>query len=101
LVTKNDTTGFTTIFGRLNSNPNQDFTVQCFVGEPDPSDHGEGQSPAGQDTSVTTDVDGEAGFVCSSSNLIPGQTVSATATNMATGDTSEFSENKLIPGSGP
>jgi hypothetical protein len=92
-ATRSNTTGFTTISGTLNSNPSQEFTVQCFVAAPDPSGHGEGQVPAGQDTTVTTDAGGDASFACASPVPLPGQAVTATATNEATGDTSEFSQN--------
>jgi hypothetical protein len=98
-------TGDTIIAGTLNSNPNQSFTIQCFLTDGAPaSDHGEG-SLLLDTTAATTDASGDGGFVCVSSlpilGQIPGQTVSATATNTATGDTSEFSENKLVPGPGP
>jgi hypothetical protein len=40
-ATKSNTNPFlTTITGTLNSNPNQDFVIQCFVAAPDPSGHG-------------------------------------------------------------
>ncbi|HET6262933.1 MAG TPA: right-handed parallel beta-helix repeat-containing protein, partial [Chloroflexia bacterium] len=93
-ATRSNMTGFTTITGTLNSNPSQNFTVQCFVAAPDPSGFGEGQIPVGQDTTVATDINGDASFSCPA-NPIPqvNQTVTATATNTATGDTSEFSQN--------
>jgi hypothetical protein len=46
---------------------------------------------------TTTDVAGNASFQCDSQ--VPeqeGQTVSATATNVATDDTSEFSANETV-----
>ena len=88
----------TTITGTLNSNPSETFTVQCFVAAPDPSAHGEGQAPAGVDTTVTTDAGGDASFACVSPVPQAGQPVTATATNTSgtapgtsVGDTSEFS----------
>jgi hypothetical protein len=89
-------TGFTIITGTLNSNPSQSFTIQCFVADGDPSGHGEGQIPVGQTTAVTND-DGDTSFTCPA-NPIPqvNQTVTVTATNTATGDTSEFSENVRV-----
>jgi hypothetical protein len=99
-------TGNTVIGGTLNSNPNQSFTIQCFLSETgeDPSGHGEG-SVLLDTFDTATDANGDAGFVCVSSNpilgQIGGQTVTATATNTATGDTSEFSENEPVPGPGP
>jgi hypothetical protein len=93
-VIRDATPPTTTIGGTLNSNPNQSFTVQCFVaGETaDVSGHGEGETLLTQDTSVTTNASGDAGFQC----VLPEELnreveVSATATNTATGDTSEFS----------
>jgi len=99
------TTGDTFISGTLNSTPSLDFVVQCFLTDgASVSDHGEG-SVLLDTTVVTTDANGDGDFFCISSNpilgQIPGQTVSATATNiLTTGDTSEFSENKPVPGPG-
>jgi hypothetical protein len=103
---RSNTTSFTTISGTLNSNPNQTFTVQCFVAVPDPSGHGEGQIPAGADTTVTTNASGDGSFSCFSPVPQAGQAVTATATNTsgtatgtAIGDTSEFSLNVgVVPG---
>ena len=92
-ATKNSITGDTTITGTLNSNPSQSFTVQCFVADDDPSGHGEGLIFLTEDTTVTTNADGDASFSCVTPlRVAVGQTVSATATNQASGDTSEFSE---------
>ena len=100
---RSSTTNFTTITGTLNSNPSQSFTVQCFVAAPDPSGHGEGQVPAGADTTVTTDSGGDGSFSCGSPVPQAGQFVTATATNTsgtatgtAIGDTSEFSQNQVV-----
>jgi titin len=88
----------TTIQGTLNSNPNQSFTVQCFVADGDSSGHGEGEKLAGQDTSVTTDTNGDASFTCTTFVATQGgrTAVTATATNTATGNTSEFSDNVVV-----
>jgi hypothetical protein len=97
---RSNTTNFTTISGTINSNPSQNYTVQCFVAAPDPSGHGEGQIPAGADTTVTTDAGGDGSFACVSPVPLAGQAVTATATNTSgtaagtsVGDTSEFSQN--------
>jgi hypothetical protein len=89
----------TTIAGTLNSNPNQTYTVQCFVAAPDPTGHGEGQIPVDTRT-VTTDSGGDGSFTCVSPVPQAGQLVTATATNTSgtasgtsIGDTSEFSQN--------
>jgi hypothetical protein len=89
----------TTVAGTLNSNPNQSFTVQCFLaGEAaDASGHGEGAIFLSQDTSVTTNASGDAGFECVlDEGLNTREKVSATATNTATGDTSEFSRTVTL-----
>ena len=86
----------TRISGTLNSTPSKEFTVQCFLADnpADPSGHGEGQGFVAEDTTVTTDANGDASFECNF--LFPlsleGKKWSATATNELTGDTSEFSE---------
>jgi hypothetical protein len=67
---------------------------------PDPSGHGEGETLAGQDTTVQTDANGDASFSCLSPVPQVGQAVTATATNKATGDTSEFSENVEVVAGG-
>jgi hypothetical protein len=97
---RSNTTNFTTISGTLNSNPSQNYTIQCFVAAPDPSGNGEGQIPAGQDTTVTTNTGGDGSFSCVSPVPQLGQAVTATATNTSgtatgtsIGDTSEFSQN--------
>ncbi len=88
-------TGVTIISGTLNTNPNQDVIVQCFVAVPDPSGHGEGQIPAGKDN-VTADAGGDASFACISPVPQAGQLVTATATKRVGGDTSEFSLNRAV-----
>jgi hypothetical protein len=83
----------TTIGGTLNSTPNTDFTVQLFA-----SDNfnfaGIGQGRTLLATlSVSTDGNGDATFSTDLPNAtVPkGTLITATATNDATGDTSEFS----------
>jgi hypothetical protein len=100
----------TKISGTLNSTPNQEFTIQCFAAAPDPSDrfvvaadpsgHGEGVGFVAEDTTVTTGNDGNASFDCNNFPFpreLDGTVWSATATNEATGDTSEFSANFTVP----
>jgi hypothetical protein len=90
----------TRVSGTLNSTPDQDFTVQCFLAgevpeDADASGHGEGRAFMAEDTNVRTDANGNANFDCDF--LFPaslqGKRWSATATNKTTGDTSEFSQN--------
>jgi hypothetical protein len=88
--------GSTTITGTLNSTLNATFRLEFFAsGAADPSGFGEGQFFLGF-TNVTTDGSGNGGFtVTLPVGAIPGQIVSATATDPA-GNTSEFSH--VAPG---
>ncbi len=104
-ATRSNATGVTTISGRINSNPNQSFTIQCFLSDGDPSNHGEGQFFLGQRTLTDTNGDGDIAFRQACASTIPdvGQTVSVTATNTSgtatntrIGDTSEFSLNRSV-----
>jgi hypothetical protein len=89
----------TRISGTLNSTPNRDFTVQCFLAGETPEDadagHGEGRSFVAEDTDVRTDSGGDASFECNFFCPVPleGKRWSATATNETMGGTSEFSAN--------
>ncbi len=86
--------GRTVYTGTLSSTPNQALTIQFYgTDSADPSDHGEGNRFLGQLT-VTTDDQGEAFF--SAGGPSPSEFTAATATNTATGDTSELSENVLL-----
>jgi len=77
------------IKGTLNSLPNTAFRLEFFSNSTcDPSGHGEGETLLGS-TEVTTDGDGDATFEVSFSGA--GTNVTATATNLSTNDTSEFS----------
>jgi hypothetical protein len=94
------------ISGRLNSTPStptapQDFVIQCFLtGGAPASDYGEGYRLLATTPVITTDNRGNVRFTCDGTlpklGQSPGQTVSATATSIITGDTSEFSENEAI-----
>ena len=82
----------TNIVGTLNSLPNTAFRIQFFSnGSCDPSGYGEGESFIGE-VFVTTNANGDAPI-----NVSPlvgglgGQFITSTATNLSTGDTSEFS----------
>jgi hypothetical protein len=90
----------TTISGRLTGDPSQIYFVECFLTDGDTaSAHGEGSRLLGS-ASVFFDSAGIGRFSCVSTSpllgQVPGQTVTATATNVATGDTSEFSRNRAI-----
>src|SRR5208337_2070803 len=80
------------IQGTLASIAGTQFLIQFFTSLiSDPSGFGQGQTPIGS-TTVPTDVNGNAAFSFTPSSSLPANIwVTATATNTATGDTSEFS----------
>ena len=83
----------TTFKGRLDSNHDQTFTVEFFS---NPSNTNEGKKFIGE-TTVKTSVDGLASFTFSpSAKVAAGQTITATATNTTTHDTSEFSAPRTV-----
>ena len=80
-----------TVTGTLTSAPNQSFTVRFFSSPScDPSGFGEGRTPLGS-TTVTTNGGGGASFTTTALNFGATDVITATATNNATGATSEFS----------
>jgi CSLREA domain-containing protein len=86
--------GKTTIKGTLNSRPGAKYAVQFFS---NPSGTDEGQTFIGQKTGLTVDASGKGSFTFSpSSKVAAGRTITATATNESTGDTSEFSAAKGV-----
>jgi len=93
-ATTSRSTGRSIVRGTLNSTPGETFTIQLFINSaPDPSGFGEGQRLLRQ-LSVTTDASGNASFGIKARKLRG--VISATATNDATGDTSEFSNFKQV-----
>jgi hypothetical protein len=79
----------TTVQGTLNSTPNATFTLQLFS---NPAGEVEGKTFLGEKTDMTTDSNGDASFdFVTTTPLGEGQVVTATATDNANGDTSEFS----------
>ena len=87
-----------TVSGTLNSLAGTTFTIEFFANSTaDPSGNGEGQVYLGS-TSVTTNGAGNATFtnVPLTATVAPGWVVSATATNTAAGQTSEFSADHSI-----
>jgi hypothetical protein len=86
----------TLIEGTLRSLPGTSFLVQFFSNPTaDPSGFGQGQTLVGS-TDVTTNSSGIASIDLSlSSALATGLAISATATNLSTGDTSAFSNDAL------
>jgi CSLREA domain-containing protein len=83
----------TTVNGKLNSQPNTAFIVQFFSNS---SGTDEGKKFIGQ-KSVSTDSSGNVSFNFKPASKVgKGQKITATATNNATGDTSEFSAAKKV-----
>jgi len=100
-ATRSNSTNLTTISGRLNSDPTSDYVIECFLTNRAPaSAYGEGMRLLDTDFVTDFNANGNATFSCVSAfsllGQIPGQTVTATATNVFTGDSSEFSRNKAI-----
>jgi CSLREA domain-containing protein len=84
----------TTVEGGLNSLANRTFRIQFFA---NPSvDGAEGKTFLGQ-KDVTTDSAGDAEFSFTTRKRVPpGQAITATATRLGTGDTSEFSAAERV-----
>ncbi len=85
------------IAGSLNSLPNQQFSVEFFASpSADPSGHGEGKVFLGA-RDVTTNAAGDVSFAANLAQGEPaGWVVSATATHLATGNTSEFAQSVTV-----
>jgi hypothetical protein len=93
-ATTSRSTGRSIVRGTLNSTPGETFTIQLFINSaPDPSGFGEGQRLL-RELSVTTDASGNASFGMKARKLRG--FISATATNDASRDTSEFSFAKKV-----
>ena len=92
LATADGTATDVTVGGTFNSLANQTFTIEFFANSTcDPSGYGEGKTYLGA-TIVTTDGAGNASFsVTLPASLADGSVITATATQEATGNTSEFS----------
>jgi hypothetical protein len=79
--------------GKLNSIPNTPFEVQFFSA---PEGTNEGKKLLGTQ-SVKTDGAGDVSLTfATTKNVSLGQNITATATNTATGDTSEFSAPRKV-----
>src|SRR5262249_24339738 len=83
----------TSIQGTLQSLPNTSFLIEFFSNTTTTNTgFGQGQTPIGTVT-VTTDAGGNAAISPTATAVVPqGVLVSATATDLSTGDTSEFSQ---------
>jgi hypothetical protein len=89
--------GATTIGGSLNSTASTNFRIEFFANAAaDPSGFGEGQFFIGE-TNVTTNGSGSASFSFQAQTAVPvGYFVAATATDSATGNSSEFSQDVTV-----
>ncbi len=87
----------TTFAGTLTSTPNRDFSIEFFSnGACDPLLHGEGQFFWGS-VVVRTDAGGRASFSATLVATDPGDYFTATARDLTSGNTSEFSECLFVP----
>ncbi|HWD94660.1 MAG TPA: M12 family metallopeptidase [Verrucomicrobiae bacterium] len=83
--------GTTAVGGTLNSTPNRSFLIDVYRNSAAaPSGYGEGEVYLGN-VSVTTDGAGNGNFSFNTSGSFAGQVFATTATDVTTGDTSEFS----------
>lgn len=92
---RNPMTTATLVTGSLNSTPSREFLIQLFLVAADGSGHGEAVVFLAQ-TKVSTNAGGDVGFAVTIGGLVPGQQVTATATNISTSDTSEFAQNRTV-----
>ena len=87
----------TTVAGVLNSEAGEDYIIEFFTNSVcDPSLHGEAETVLGATATVTTDGTGTAVYVLDLTGATSGEFMTATATNVATGDTSELAQCVLI-----
>ncbi|MGH1542729.1 MAG: CSLREA domain-containing protein [Arenicella sp.] len=92
-ITVSNTEAFS---GVLNSQPETTYRVELFANTACSTlGYGQGERFIGH-VDVTTDVAGVADFFYSNSSLTAGEVITATATNITTGDTSEFSECSVV-----
>ncbi len=88
--------GNAVVMGNLTSTPNTSFRLDFFSNTAlDGSGHGEGQTPLGF-VIVNTNDSGTVTFTASLGNAALGELITATATQLTTGDTSEFSSGVAI-----
>ena len=94
-----DGTSSTIIVGSLVSSPNSTFLIQFFINVGtalSPGPQGQTQFAPNPPTEITTDGSGFAAInLVVSSPLPPGAVLTATATRVSTGDTSEFSSGAV------
>jgi Right handed beta helix region len=94
LASARNASGKTSVKGTLDGRPGATYTVQFFSNPPGTD---EGQTFLGQKTGLAVDGSGKGTFTFSpSSKVAVGRTITATATDESTGDTSEFSAPRKV-----
>ncbi|HUR15809.1 MAG TPA: hypothetical protein VMZ33_00865, partial [Candidatus Limnocylindrales bacterium] len=95
---RNNTSGLTMVTGTLNSNPSTEFRLELFLAVADASGSGEGQVLLATQN-ITTNANGDKSFTFASGAWSLGMVLTATATVVTAGSTSEFSANRtVVPG---
>ncbi len=98
LTAVSTSSGATTVSGTLQSVASTTFRVEFFANAtPDPTGFGQGQTFLGY-VNAATDLSGNANVMATGLAALPaGQNyLSATATNLSTGDTSQFAQDLLV-----
>jgi hypothetical protein len=89
-------TGTTFLTGTFNSTPNSNFILDFYSNTSgDVSGYGEGENYLGSQN-LSTDANGNADFSYTASSNLSGRFCSVTATNLTTGNTSEFSRHRVV-----
>ncbi len=90
--------GGTSVSGTLASVAHTTFRIEFFANAAmDPSGYAGPGPDLPRFANVTTDASGNGSFTATFSTVVPtGYFISATATNLATGDTSEFSKDLVV-----
>jgi len=93
-----DFPGGSSVTGTLNSTPGHTFRIEVFANdECDPTLNGEGKTFVGTVDTAATDANGDVGFTVTFGQPIGATLLTATATDLANGDTSEFSACPVAP----
>src|SRR5579862_3082517 len=87
-----DFPGGASVSGTLNSTPGHPFRIEVFANDAcDPGGFGQGKTFVGRVDQGPTDVNGDIAFAVNFGQTIGATALTATATDLNTGDTSEFS----------
>ncbi len=87
--------GLTIVSGSLNSTASTQFQIELFLAAADPSGHGEAQAFLATQN-ITTNASCTRTFSFALTGLAPGHQLTATAIDLSTDDTSEFSLNRTV-----